>query len=68
LYTETEITNLPVSRAGLAFDYRTTLSEAVLPSWSPNARIEREERFWRARGVWPPPLNRSTWPPIPNDL
>ncbi len=25
------------------------------------------ERYWRARGIWPPPVDRSTWPPIPND-
>ena len=25
-------------------------------------RIAREERWWRARGVWPPPKDRSLWP------
>ena len=25
-------------------------------------RIAREERWWKARGVWPPPKDRSEWP------
>ncbi|MBU8538263.1 hypothetical protein [Falsiroseomonas tokyonensis] len=36
--------------------------------WRPaHRRMEREARFWKARRQWPPPLNRSTWPPIPDD-
>jgi hypothetical protein len=36
--------------------------------WRPaQLRIEREERFWRRRGIWPPPMNRAEWPPIPDD-
>ncbi len=26
------------------------------------ARIPREEAWWKARGVWPPPKGRSAWP------
>ena len=25
-------------------------------------RIAREERWWKARGVWPPPKDRREWP------
>jgi hypothetical protein len=25
------------------------------------ARIAREEAYWRGRGVWPPPKDRSAW-------
>ena len=25
-------------------------------------RIAREEAWWKARGVWPPPRDRSEWP------
>ncbi len=33
--------------------------------WRPvQARIEREERYWRGRGIWPPPMNRAEWPEI----
>ena len=31
--------------------------------WRPaRERIAREEAWWKARGIWPPPLNRSAWP------
>ena len=31
--------------------------------WRPvRERIAREEAWWRARGVWPPPANRRDWP------
>ena len=30
--------------------------------WRPaRERIAREERWWKARGVWPPPKDRSAW-------
>lgn len=33
--------------------------------WRPvRARVEREERYWRGRGILPPPMNRATWPEI----
>ena len=31
--------------------------------WCPmRERIAREEAWWRARGVWPPPNDRRAWP------
>lgn len=36
--------------------------------WRPaRERVDREERFWRSRGIWPLPLDRRAWPPIPRD-
>lgn len=33
--------------------------------WRPvKARVEREERYWRGCGIWPPPMNRAAWPEI----
>ena len=30
--------------------------------WRPaRERIAREERWWKTRGVWPPPKDRSAW-------
>ncbi|MGX9966042.1 hypothetical protein ACVFYP_22140 [Roseomonas sp. F4] len=28
---------------------------------------DRADRYWRSQGIWPPPLDRSKWPPIPDD-
>jgi len=37
--------------------------------WRPvKARIEREDRWLRHIGLWPPPLDRSRWPPVPEDF
>ena len=35
--------------------------------WRPaRARIERGERWWKERGIWPPPMRRAdTWAPGP---
>ena len=31
--------------------------------WRPvRERIAREEAWWRARGIWPPPKDRRAWP------
>ena len=31
--------------------------------WRPvRERLEREERYWRRRGMWPPPKNPQDWP------
>ena len=31
--------------------------------WRPvRERIAREERWWKARSIWPPPKDRSRWP------
>lgn len=30
--------------------------------WPARERIAREEAWWKARGVWPPPQDRSAWP------
>ena len=38
--------------------------------WRPvKARIERQERYLRSTGMWPPPLlDRRSWPPVPADF
>ena len=31
--------------------------------WRPvRERLAREEAWWRARGIWPPPKDRRAWP------
>jgi hypothetical protein len=33
--------------------------------WRPSRlRVEAEERYWRGRGIWPPPMGRSLTPKI----
>src|SRR3712207_2310252 len=37
--------------------------------WRPvKARIERENRRLHHVALWPPPLDRSKWPPVPPDF
>ena len=37
--------------------------------WRPvKARIERENRWLRHIGMWPPPKDRRKWPPVPADF
>ncbi|SFK99408.1 hypothetical protein [Falsiroseomonas stagni] len=37
--------------------------------WRPLAeRLEREERWLKHCGIWPPPYNRALWPPMPDDF
>ncbi len=37
--------------------------------WRPqNERLEREERWLKHCGMWPPPLNRALWPTMPEDF
>jgi hypothetical protein len=37
--------------------------------WRPvRLRLDREERWLKACGIWPPPFNRSSWPPMPEDV
>jgi len=31
--------------------------------WRPvRERVEAEERYWRRRGIWPPPTTPTDWP------